>query len=287
MSSSSDTVESRRFIVGAAWAIAGISIWASWMVVTRLDLLTSGLIAQRVGLSGTLIMASGSGLIYVLIGSGGLLFAPANHAGPLIPGTMPLFAALLSVLILGERIDRSRQLGLALIPFGAATILVGSFLTFETGEWRGDLLFLCAAFLWASYTVTLRRAQIGPFHAAALVAVWSAMVFLPVYLFVLPKQILEVPWSAILQQVVFQGILVSVVSLICFNRAVTIIGASRAAGFASLVPILTALMALPVLGEVPSAFEIGALLAVTAGVLLASGAVRVFGRNTRPATGKL
>lgn len=297
----SDAPDPRTYLIGAAWAIAAVSIWAAWMVITRLDLLTSGLTlwdivairfataaaillpfvlrhglsARAVGLGGTLMIASGSGLVYVLIGSAGLLFAPANHAGPLIPGTMPLFAALLSVLVLRERIDRSRRVGLALIPLGAATILAGSLLAPATGEWRGDLLFLCAAFLWANYTVTLRRAGLGPFHSASIVAAWSAMVFLPIYFLVLPKQIYDAPWSAILQQVVFQGILVSVVSLVFFNRAVAALGASRTAVFGALVPMLATLMAIPVLDEVPSLPEIIALVAVTVGVLLASGAVRL------------
>lgn len=300
-----DDATGLRYAVGAAWAIGGISIWASWMVVTRLDLLTSGLnlydivairfataaaillpfalrhglVARSVGWSGTLVMASGSGLIYVLMGSAGLLFAPAAHAGPLIPGTMPLFAAILSVLILNEVIDRSRRIGLALIPIGAVAILTGSFRAFDTGEWRGDLLFLCAAFLWASYTVTLRRARLGPFHAAAIVAVWSAIAFLPVYILFLPKQMFDASWGAIAQQAVFQGLLVSVVSLVCFNRAVAILGASRAAVFASLVPAMAASLAVPVLGEVPGPFEIAGLLAVTVGVLFASGAVKVSARK--------
>lgn len=296
-----------RYVVGTVWAIAGISIWASWMVLTRLDLLTSGLnvfdivairfatagaillpivlrhglIARSVGPGGTLLMASGSGMPYVLLGAAGLLFAPAAHAGPLIPGTMPLFAAVLSFLVLKETVDRSRRIGLLLIPFGALSILVASLVHPSTGEWIGGVLFLCAALLWASYTVTLRRARLGPFHAAAIVAVWSALAFLPIYVLFLPKLIGEVTWGTIAQQAMFQGVLVSIVSLVCFNRAVTILGASRAAVFASLVPILAALMAVPVLGEVPGPFETIGLIVVTSGVLFASGAVRVLDRRHR------
>lgn len=295
-------------LTGTLWGLFAILIWSGWMVVTRLDILSSGLnlyditairfataalvlapvalrhgiLARSVGLPGTLLLAAGSGAPYALIAGLGLTFAPASHAGPLMPGVMPLFAAALSVLFLGEHIARSRVLGLCLIPFGVA-LVAGLTLVEATGTvWVGDLLFITAAFFWASYTVTLRRSGLAALQGAALVATWSALLYLPVYLLLLPKQIGTAAWPAIAQQVVVQGILTSVVSLIAFNRAVAILGASRTAVLASLVPALAALLAVPVLGEVPRWPEIAGIGLVTLGVLLGSGAMRVAPRRSPP-----
>lgn len=288
---------------GAAWGLFAISIWAGWMVLTRHDLLRSGLtvpditairfgtaaalllpvalrdgfVARKVGIAGTALMVAGAGAPYALIASVGLLFAPAAHAGALIPGVMPLFAAVLSMLVLGERIGRERRVGLSLIPFGV--LLIAGLHVFAPTDrrWVGDLLFLSASLFWAGYTVTLRRSGLRPLHGAAIVAVWSAAAFLPVYVFTpVPKGIWRAGWDAILVQAVFQGLLTSVVSLIAFNRAVAILGASRGAVFASLVPALATLLAIPVLGEWPSAAELAGVGVVSMGVLLASGAAHAY-----------
>ena len=64
----------------------------------------------------------------------------------------------------------------------------------------------------------------------------------------------------------------SVVSLIAYTRAVAILGASRAAAFASLNPVLGLLIAIPVLGEVPSSLDLIGIVLVSVGVYFATGA---------------
>jgi len=190
---------------GAAWGLFAISIWSGWMVFTRLDLHGSGLtvyditaisfstaaillfpvllrqgaFARTVGMTGTALMVAGAGAPYVLVSAAGLLFAPAAQAGALIPGVMPLFATILSVLFLAESIARNRLIGLTLIPVGIVMIIGSSILFPEGQRWIGQLLFLAASPLWASYTVTLRRSGVKPLHGAAIVAFWSACLFMP------------------------------------------------------------------------------------------------------------
>jgi drug/metabolite transporter (DMT)-like permease len=55
-------------------------------------------------------------------------------------------------------------------------------------------------------------------------------------------------------------------------RAVTLLGASRGAAFASLVPVIAVLLAVPVLGERPRPWDLVGITLVGAGVLFASGA---------------
>ena len=230
---------------------------------------------RQVGLSKWLVIVCCAGVPYVLIASSGLQFAPAAHAGALVPGTMPLWAALLAMFFLKEKIAGVRKLGLMLIPVGII-ILVGTGLTdFASGNWRGHLLFLAAAMTWASFTVAMRSAgQSGftPLQAAAVVSVVSAVVYLPIYLLFLPHRIMEAPLGAVIIQTVYQGIFVSIISLFAYARSVSILGASLGASFASLVPVLAMLTAIPLLSEWPKASDYIGIAAITFGVFLSSGA---------------
>lgn len=285
---------------GAAWGLFAISIWVGWILLTRYGVTTTlspyditalrfacaGLLLapvvyrrgwgiRQVGIMKWLVIVCCAGVPYVLIASSGLQFAPAAHAGALVPGTMPLWAALLAMLFLKEKIAGVRKLGLMLIPVGIV-IFVGAGLTdFASGNWRGHLLFLTAAMTWASFTVAMRSAgQSGftPLQAAAVVSVVSAVVYLPVYLLFLPHRIMEAPLGPIITQTIYQGIFVSIISLFAYARSVAILGASLGASFASLVPVLAMLTAIPLLGEWPKASDYIGIAAITFGVFLSSGA---------------
>ena len=292
---------------GAAWGLFAISIWVGWILLTRYGVTTTlspyditalrfacaGLLLapvvyrrgwgiRQVGITKWLVIVCCAGVPYVLIASSGLQFAPAAHAGALVPGTMPLWAALLAMLFLKEKITGVRKLGLMLIPVGIV-IFVGAGLTdFASGNWRGHLLFLTAAMTWASFTVAMRSAgQSGftPLQAAAVVSVVSAVVYLPVYLLFLPHRIMEAPLGPIFTQTIYQGIFVSIISLYAYARSVAILGASLGASFASLVPVLAMLTAIPLLGEWPKASDYIGIAAITFGVFLSSGAYQAILRK--------
>ena len=296
-----------NYLNGAAWGLFAISIWVGWILLTRYGVTTSlsaydigalrftfaglllapivirdGFGLRKVGLKLWLIIVCGAGIPYVLIASTGLSFAPAAHAGALVPGTMPLWTALLAMIFLHEKIGRSRQLGLALIPIGIV-IFVGAGLThFDSGYWRGHLLFIAAAICWASFTVAMRAASASGFtalQAAATVSVVSAIVYLPVYALWLPHRIADAPMSAILLQTIYQGVFVSIISLYAYTRSVAVLGASLGASFASLVPVLAMLAAIPLLGEIPKPSDYLGIAAVTIGVFLSSGAYQALTRK--------
>ncbi|MEI6737762.1 MAG: DMT family transporter [Pseudomonadota bacterium] len=289
-----------HYLNGAAWGLFAISIWVGWILLTRYGVTTSlspyditalrfacagllllpivvrdGFGLRRLGFKTWFIICFCAGAPYVLIASSGLQFAPSAHAGALIPGTMPLWATLFAMVFLHERIATPRKFGLLLIPAGIV-IFVGEGLThFETGYWRGHLLFLSAAICWASFTVAMRTASLKGFtalHAAAVVSVVSALWYLPLYTFFLPHRIAEAPHSAIVIQTIYQGIFVSIISLFAYARAVSILGASLGASFASLVPVLAMLAAIPLLREMPKPIDYFGIAAITLGVFLSSGA---------------
>lgn len=291
---------SASYLKGAAFGLAAMSIWAGWSAITRLAVTTSlnawdvaalrfgiagtllapvvvrrGLALDRLGWLGLAIMIIGIGAPYVLVAAGGLRFAPASDQGALNPGCMPLFVALIAAVKLGEKFSNPRKFGLALI-LASALLIVLSHATEHGGAWSasrtfGDILFLCASFMTACFTVTMRRAQLDPLHAAALVATGSLVTYLPIYLAVWGTRLAAVPPADLLIQALFQGVLVTIVSIVLYGRAVVILGASGGAAFGALVPALSAFFAIPLLHEWPSKIDWIGILIISGGVYLASG----------------
>ena len=78
----------------------------------------------------------------------------------------------------------------------------------------------------------------------------------------------------IVVQGLYQGVLMSAVAVITFNRAVGLLGPAAATGIIALVPVVASTLAIPVLGELPAPAEALAILAIAAGVLLVARPVR-------------
>ena len=72
----------------------------------------------------------------------------------------------------------------------------------------------------------------------------------------------------LLWQTLWQGVLIGCVALVALNHAIARLGAERSSALVASVPVLSAILALVFLGEVPSMTEIAALLAISAGVLI-------------------
>jgi drug/metabolite transporter (DMT)-like permease len=284
------------YLVGALFGLAAVSIWAGWMPITRLSVTTSltpyDLAMLRFGTAGLLllpvlirhglgldrlrwwqllVMVVGAGAPYSLVAASGLRFAPAADAGVLTPGVMPLFVAVLASVALRERIALGRKVGYSLILLGV--IVIAGLTALLPGQQRsvGHLLFLTAAFMWACYTIILRKAALAPLHAAAIVAVGSAVGFTPVYLATQGLHFTQAPVKEIAFQMLFQSVVATIPSLYLFGKAVSILGASAGAAFGALVPAMAALLAIPIVGETPSPSDWAGILAVSLGVYLASG----------------
>ena len=78
-----------------------------------------------------------------------------------------------------------------------------------------------------------------------------------------------------------QGLGAGLVAVLVYRRAAALLGSGRAAYFGTLVPGAAlrpggaSMLAIPVLGEVPSLLQVLGIVAVVAGLLLAFGAARL------------
>ena len=223
-------------------------------------------VTARVGLFG--------GLLYALLAYSGFVYAPAGHASVLLPGSLPLWTALLSVMVLGDRITATRGLGLGLIVLGDLMVGGVSLLhAFDGGSvWKGDLLFMSGALCWSVYSVLARRYALDAVRATIAITAFAFCTFVPVYALLLAAQVgvghlLQAPLREAIFQALFQGWGSVVVSGITFTKMIQYYGPIRTTMITALVPGLSAFGAVVFLGE-PMLWNLAAGLAlVTIGIL--------------------
>lgn len=214
------------------------------------------------------------GLLYALVVYNGFRFAPAVHASVLMPGSLPLWTAILAALVLRDRITPLRALGLGLIVLGDLLVGGASLLqAFDGGNvWKGDVLFMLAAMCWASYSVLARRHGLDAVRATIAITALAFFAYVPLYAALVYSgavagQIFTAPVGELVFQAVFQGWGSVVISGITFTRMIQYFGPVRSTMITALVPGLSALGAVLWLGE-PLFWNLGAGLAlVTLGIL--------------------
>jgi drug/metabolite transporter (DMT)-like permease len=213
-------------------------------------------------------------LLYAMLAYSGFFFAPAAHASVLMPGSLPLWTTLLALFLLHEPISRSRVVGLACIVLGDFLVGGASLLkAFEGGDvWKGDLLFMTAAFCWSVYSVLVRKHGLNPVQATIAITAFGASTFLPTYALAvvlqwLPSHLLEAPWSEILFQTIYQGVGSVAISGITFNLMIRHYGPVRSTMITALVPGLSAMGAVVVLDEPMHWNLLAGLAQVTCGIL--------------------
>lgn len=218
-------------------------------------------------------LVAGAGLPFGIVAMTGARLAPVSHMGVLMAGASPLIAACAAWLLWGDSPGRVKGSGLALMSIGVVVLASGSVVGWTTNTWQGDVLFVCAAAMWACYTLTFRHSGSSPWHAAALVNAWSLLIVL---LWVAARggsALLSAPAADLVWQFLWQGVLAGVFGLWTFSVAIRHLGAASAAAFGALAPVVSAFGGWLFLGKGLSPGDVVPIVAVVSGVALASGAV--------------
>ncbi|MGG5822688.1 EamA family transporter [Falsiroseomonas sp. HW251] len=288
-------------ISGIAAGLAAASIWGGALAMTRLGVAAGGEQTGALGLHDMvllrflppaallapigwrvvvrlgrtewlrlLMLVAGGGAPFLLIAGAGLREAGVAQAGALLPGTVPLWVAAASMLAShgAVRLGAVQGLGLGMIV-AAVVVTAGPALVAGEG-WQGPALLLCASWLAALYTLTLRGAGISALEATAVVSLLSMLGFAPLYLTVLEPGLGAVGWGHIAGQLAWQGVLSGLLAPTAFAFAVARVGAARAASFGALSPAAASGFGLALLGEWPDFGASLGLLAAIVGVALAA-----------------
>jgi drug/metabolite transporter (DMT)-like permease len=216
----------------------------------------------------------GSGLPYFLVAGTGMRFASVAEGSTLIPGLIPLFVSGMAVLFYREQLSKTRKLGLILISFGASLMVGFALLDLDSGHWRGHLIFICCALLWAYFTISMRKAGLKPLQATSFI-LWSSFIFLMplVLLGVFDTNLLNSDANDIWFQVIVQGLGVGFIASITYTYAINKLGAEVSAALGSLTPVIASVIAIPVLGESIDLFSIVGMALIMFGVVCASGVI--------------
>jgi len=202
----------------------------------------------------------------------GLQYTQAINAF-LLQSMMPVLIVLFSFLIFRESVTRLQGLGIMVSLCGAVLIIARGdlarllALTFN----RGDLLVFAAIVCYAGYSVMLRKRPHA--HPLAFIATtfWLGSIFLvPLYLWetlTVASIKLNIPTLLVLGYVM---IFPSIVSYLCFNRGVELVGANRAGLFIHLMPVFGGLMAVVFLGEVFGWYHAVGVVLIGLGIYLAT-----------------
>lgn len=267
-----------------------VSIWSGFIIVSRYGatnhLLSYDLIALRYGVA-TLVslpvwwylsartpfltwryfaLALFGGLIYAICAFSAFALAPANHAAVFLPGFMPVAISLCIWFLLGVKIQGKQWLALGTISAGIV-LLAAQTVSVDTSTLLGDGLFMAGALSWGVFNALLKKWHPDPYATVVAVSLFTTVIYIPAFLMFLPSNLAQAPLSEIYLQAIYQGTLAAVVQLLLYVKAAKTIGANNMAVTMAFVPVIAALLAVPVLDEDFSIFIAVSLLCVTGGAI--------------------
>ncbi len=287
-----------RLVLGVTSAVCVVFFWSGWIVVSRFGvtsyLTVYDITGLRFGIGAVaslpyiiwkrawrdltagriLVLTLTSGIPYALLSYFGFTYAPAAHGGVFLNGCLPIFTTIFSWLWLGQKSRGAQVAGLGIILIGITLVGYEGFITSSDAmTWLGDVLFLLAIALFAVFMVANRLWAITPGQVIFAVTTVSAIFYIPVWLLWLDSNLSVAPGSEILLQGAYQGLVPSVLGISCLNIAVRHIGARATSVFLSAVPVVAALVAIPILNEIPGLPAWIGMITVTVGILQALGII--------------
>ena len=203
----------------------------------------------------------------------GTKYAGASVAS-LINATNPIFITFFAVLILKERLTRSKLVAMIATLAGAYVILGGAQ---SVGTVWGVAFSMTSVILWSLTSVSVRRITrtydpIVLTTHAILIAVVCALPFAGLELYLVPHG--EIFSMRNILCILYLGVICTALPNILWNKSLALVEASTCSLFYPLQPLVSVLLGVTLLGEqVDLKFGIGALL-IVGGILyamLASG----------------
>ena len=195
------------------------------------------------------ILALTGGLAYCLTVYTAFLHAPAAHAAIFLNGCIPLCTAVAAYLLFKQPFDKHTWLSLSIML--SALALMSYLMLHEQASafGLGDVLYFLSAVWWGIFTVLLKQWKLSAWHSMASVAIWSALIYLPIYILFIPKHFQEAEPVHLLIQGVFHGVLVVIIATLTYVAAIERLGAFKTGSIVTLAPFIAAVIAVPLLNE--------------------------------------
>src|SRR5579863_3786315 len=206
-------------------------------------------IRQHAGLM-TLLALTGFS-VYNTLSYYGLQYTTAIN-GLLLQSVAPLFVAMWTFALFGERLTLRQAFGIAVSLTGVLVIVChGSLTVLLTIKFnRGDVCFVIALVTYGFYAAYLRkRPAIHPLSFLAVGMGGGALMLVPAVVFEIASGRTFVLDTESIASFAFICIFPSLLGYLFLNRGIELIGANRAAPFIHLVPVFGSVLAVILLGE--------------------------------------
>ena len=190
----------------------------------------------------------------------------------LIYAATPALVPLLARLVLSDRIGTRQAAGIVLSSLGIAIVVTRAdwdalrALQFTTG----DLWMIAAVIGWSLYSVLVKRrpADLHPNAMLAGMMGCGLLMILPFYLWeALTARTMPLDWNTT-WVVGYVAIFASIIAYLCYNRGIELVGPSRAALTAHMLPVFAAILAVIFLGETLHLYHLAGAAAVVIGIVL-------------------
>ena len=210
------------------------------------------------------------GSLYFLTENMALEITLASNVA-LIICTAPLLTALLVCLFERERrFTGSFVSGSLLALAGVAFVVFNGRFILKIEPW-GDLLSVAAALLWACYNLVIKRLEKYPIlFVTRKVFFYGVLTVLPLFLsHPLQTDIEILSRPSVWGNLLFLGVIASLLCFILWNIAVTHLGAVRASNYIYLTPLVTLLTSSAILDEPVTWIAMMGTVFILAGVYVA------------------
>ena len=269
-----------------------VCIWAFWLIVSRIGATSTltiyDLAALRYGISAVValpfviyfkawknlplqrivILTFLLGPLYILTVFSGFIFAPAAHGGVFMNGPVPIMTLILGAILLNTAIEYRKLAGAALIIVSSAVLGFGASGFMLAQSWIGDLCFIFGGLCFAVFVTLSRLWNIKTLDIFFCGSVVNAVIYVPVWYFFLPSGFATTEISLVVLQSIYQGLLPNLVGLVFIAHASKTAGADVTAAFMAIVPGFGALLGVILLSEQMPLTSWGAIVGLTAGLLL-------------------
>ena len=213
------------------------------------------------------LLAMIGGVGYCLTSYTAFHYVPAAHAAIFLNGFVPLCTAVAAWLLFKEAFDGHTWLSLLIMLSAVAGMSVLMYQETGVAFGIGDGLFFISAIWWGVFTVLLRHWKLSAWHSMAGVAIWSAIIYVPIYMVFLPKNLSTPTPIHLFGQVIFHGIFVVIIATLAYVEAIKRLGAFKTGSIVTLAPFMAAILAVPLLGEPLSPAIMCGLLGMAFGAL--------------------
>lgn len=284
-------------IKGSAAAILTMCIWSGYFFSLRLGILSPltvfGLTLIRFSVPGLILLPVfiksikkyseipvkycfmiilGGGIPFFLFSLTGMRLSGITFGSTLIPGSIPLFVALLSYIFNKNKVNKTVLFGLSSIASGVVIMIFRACFSGGFQLLAAVVFFLLSGFSWAVFSLNIKKCNLNPIELIAMVAVPSGLLITLIVLIFKPVLgISEMSFIELFPQILTQGIIVGMLAGVSYSYATSKVGPEISSAIGAATPVTATLAASGLPGESVNFISLTGMLFIVLGVIVASG----------------